>query len=64
MNALVSITFRLDLPESVVERIAGPDDGSDGYSEAAGALIEAAIKDDPSGFMEYVGDEPDVEVTT
>lgn len=63
MNALATITFRAEIPESVVEEVAGvADDGSDDWYESALGDLASAIKEDPSRFLEYVFDDPDVEV--
>lgn len=63
MNALVTLTYRLDLPAGQVERIAKrPDDGSREWCEHATHAVEEWVKDCPADALEHVSDEPDVEV--
>lgn len=56
-NAIVSLRFTLDIPESVVQSIVAPESP---YEECIDQ-IEEAVLDDPSRFLEYVNGEPDVD---
>jgi hypothetical protein len=65
-NAIATVTFHLNIPESEVAKILGrsmvkPDDGTDAWHESACGAVEAAIQDDLRTYLEY-GTEPDVEV--
>jgi hypothetical protein len=63
-NALVDLRFTLDIPEDKVEKIAGrPDDGSQEWHEHAWQAVEDWVQDNAPDAMEFVSDEPDVEVT-
>lgn len=56
-NALVTLSFRIDLPESTVALIANDAD----YAEAL-RRIEDAVLADPPYFLQFAG-EPEIEVT-
>jgi hypothetical protein len=66
-NAIVHMTYQLDLPEPVVKKILDstmlrPDDGSDAWFQSALGAIETAVCDDPVRYLEHAVDPPDVEV--
>jgi hypothetical protein len=66
-NALVTMTYRLNIGEGTVQKILNsrmltPDDGSDEWYRSACGAIEAAVLDDPMSYLEFVSDEPDIEV--
>lgn len=63
-NALVTMSFRLNISEARIEKWMGrPDDGSQEWHEEAWGRVEEACKDDPSGLLaDCSTDEPDVEV--
>lgn len=66
-NALVTMTYRLNIGEDTVRRILDgrmlkPDDGSDGWHESALGAIEAAVRDDPARYVDFITDDPDIEV--
>lgn len=66
-NALVHLSYHLNLPERVVQEILDrtilrPDDGSDSWHQSALDAVENAVRDNPAHYMDHVSDEPDIEV--
>lgn len=63
-NFLVHINYTVDISERLAESWVGrEDDGTDGWYGEAAQIVEHRVKDDPARFLEYVHNDPDVEVT-
>ena len=62
-NALARVTYRLDVPEEVLEKLVGrPDDDSEEWYQESLARLEEELKDEPLPFLVYAAAEPDVDV--
>lgn len=63
-NFLVHIRYTVDISEDMAEAWVGrEDDGTDDWYGEAAQVVEDRVKSDPPRFLEYVHDDPEVEVT-
>ena len=62
MNAIVTVTFKLNVPEKVIEKLMDrTDDGSEEYHEKSLEKLEEAVGEDFDTYSQYIIDDPDVE---
>jgi hypothetical protein len=65
MNALATITYRVKVPATRIESLMedqGIDESEERYRDVALDLLERDIADNPVDYLEWVTNDPDIEV--